>query len=126
MTDLAAQLRASLAMTRKPLSTRERLKCFTDNGGICCLCGMKIEDGRLMEVHHVIELAAGGEDVPENRKPAHQKCHRQHTAKHSAPHIAKTRHIHQKHIGAHQPKSVMPGSRNSKWKRHMNGRVERR
>ena len=94
-------------MTRRHLSTRERLKCFTDNGGICCLCGMKIEDGRLMEIHHVIELAAGGEDVPENRRPAHLKCHRQHTADVSAPTVARVKRIYAKHIGA-KPKFNWP------------------
>ena len=82
------------------LSAREREKCFDDNGGICCLCGLPIEHGQQMEVHHVIELRAGGLDVPENRKPAHAKCHRRHTAEVSAPTIAKVRRIRQKHIGA--------------------------
>lgn len=85
---------------RLRLSARDRERCFDENGGICCLCGLPIDGGRQMEVHHVIELAAGGEDTPENRKPAHAKCHRRHTAKYSAPHIAKTRRIRQKHIGA--------------------------
>jgi len=94
-------------MARKRLSARERERCYDDNGGICCLCGQPIEHGRQMEIHHVIELAAGGEDVPENRKPAHVKCHRRYTAEVSQPKTAKIRRQRQKYIGA-KPKYRWP------------------
>ena len=85
---------------RKRLSTRERAKCFDAAGGICHLCGMKIQAGEAWDVSHEIPLAAGGDDTPENRKPAHRRCHRAWTANHDAPLIAKTKRQHQKHIGA--------------------------
>jgi hypothetical protein len=42
------------------------------------------------------------------------------------PLIAKVKRVHQKHIGATRPKGTMPGSKNSKWKRKMDGTVVRR
>jgi hypothetical protein len=42
------------------------------------------------------------------------------------PLIAKVKRVHQKHIGAKRPKGIIPGSKNSKWKRKMDGTVVRR
>lgn len=87
-------------MSRKRLSTRERAQCFSDAGGFCHICGGKIQPGERWEISHPTPLAAGGDDVPENRRPAHFKCHAVQTATIDAPLIAKTRRQHQKHIGA--------------------------
>ena len=107
-------------MTRVRLSPRDREKCFDDNKGICFLCGLQIGHGDRMEIHHVIELRAGGLDVPGNRKPTHARCHRRYTAEVSAPTIAKVRRTRQKHIGAVK-EATMPGSRNSRFKKRMDG-----
>lgn len=93
---------------RKRLSTRERLRCFDDAGGICHICGTKIQPGQRWEVSHPIPLAAGGDDVPENRRPAHYACHRTVTAEQDAPTIAKVKRIRAKHIGASRPKGRWP------------------
>ena len=84
---------------RKRLSARERERCFDDADGICHLCELPIAPGQAWEVSHPIPLAAGGEDAPGNRRPAHKKCHRRQTSEIDAPLIAKTRHQRQKHKG---------------------------
>jgi 5-methylcytosine-specific restriction endonuclease McrA len=111
---------------RQRLSTRDRARCFDDEGGICHICGQKIMAGERWEVSHEIPLAAGGDDTPDNRKPAHYRCHRTQTADIDAPLIAKTRRQHQKHIGAFRTSRPMPGSRASGWRKPFNRPPERR
>ncbi len=94
-------------MTRVRLSARDRVKLFEEHGGCCHLCGGKIHAGERWEVSHPIALAVGGADEPNNRRPAHFKCHRDWTAKRDAPLIAKVRRQYQKHIGA-KPKRPWP------------------
>ena len=112
-------------MSRVRLSPRASAKFLLEHKRTCCLCGGEIQDDQKWERHHVIELAAGGEDVPSNWRPAHTKCHRDYTSSVSAPRVAKTRRQHQKNIGARK-EATMPGSRNSQWKKRMDGSVERR
>lgn len=109
-------------MKRARLSARERERCLEGNKRLCCLCGAPIQPSEGFDIHHVIELACGGEDTPENRKPCHRKCHRDYTAKVSAPRAAKTRRQHQKNLG-YRKEATMPGSRNSRFKKRMDGTV---
>jgi len=95
-------------MARHRLSTRERVRCFDDAGGLCHICLTKIQAGQRWEVSHPIPLEAGGDDVPENRRPAHYACHRTVTAEQDIPMIAKIKRILAKHIGAFRPKSRWP------------------
>lgn len=107
-------------MTRQRLSARERERCYDSNEGRCHICGRPIHRGEAWDVSHPIPLAAGGEDVPENRKPAHRKCHQEWTAKVDAPLIAKTRRQRQKDKGIRpQSSRPMPGSRASGWKHRL-------
>jgi hypothetical protein len=84
---------------------------------------MKVVPGEDWDVSHEIPLEAGGKDDDTNWLVAHRKCHRTHTSKVDIPLIAKVKRIHQKHIGAKRPKSQMPGSKNSMWKKKMDGSV---
>jgi 5-methylcytosine-specific restriction endonuclease McrA len=89
---------------RRRISTKERTAIFMRHHGVCHMCGLKIEPGQEWDVSHEIPLELGGEDGGENTKPAHRKCHRDHTAKHDAPRIAKAKRQSARHIGATQPK----------------------
>jgi 5-methylcytosine-specific restriction protein A len=112
---------------RVRLSTRQRVECFEASGGVCHLCGGKIIVGEKWEVSHDTPLELGGEDTPENRKPAHYRCHRAHTAAVDLPNIAKAKRREARHIGARAPSSrPIPGSRASGIKKRMDGTVERR
>jgi len=113
---------------RRSLSAKEALRLFALHGGVCHFCGGKITGAREgWEISHEIPLAIGGDDDDANRKPAHKKCHRDHTAKVDAPRIAKTKRQARKGMGARpRPRQTIPGSRASGWKHKLNGQWERR
>jgi 5-methylcytosine-specific restriction endonuclease McrA len=114
-------------MSRRNMSTTRRRRIFLEADGICHICGCKIDGTKeAWDADHVIPLEISGDDSDENLRPAHRKCHQQKTAKEDAPTIAKCKRVEAKHSGAHRSKSTLPGSRDSKWKRKINGTVERR
>lgn len=114
-------------MTRQRLTANRRVKIFEANEGICHLCEQKIQVGQPWDVSHMIPLELGGPDTEANMLVAHRSCHRAHTAAVDAPAIAKAKRIRAKHLGAQTPtRRPFPGSRASKFRRRMNGTVERR
>jgi len=113
-------------MTRIRITSKVRADIFLRHNGVCHLCSLKVHPGEEWDVSHEIPLEAGGKDDETNWLVAHRKCHRHHTAKVDAPLIAKVKRIHQRHIGAKKSKNPLPGSRNSLWKRKMDGTVVRR
>lgn len=93
---------------------------------MCHLCSLKVVPGEDWDVSHDIPLEAGGKDDETNWFVAHRKCHRVHTSTVDMPLIAKVKRVHQRHIGAKQSRSPLPGGRNSKWKKKMDGTVIKR
>ncbi|MCO5092630.1 HNH endonuclease signature motif containing protein [Bosea sp. (in: a-proteobacteria)] len=92
---------------RWPLSTRDRLRIFTLHGGVCHFCGGRIQVGEAWDVSHDRPLALLGEDDDDNRKPAHRKCHRRHTAEVDQPAIAKAKRREARHLGAaRKPRTI--------------------
>lgn len=93
--------------TRKPLSTKARLKVFTDNGGICCICGGKIDGVREKWIaEHITPLGLLGEDGGDNLKPAHKLCADSKTYGKDGDlaTIAKAKRREARHTGARLPK----------------------
>ena len=109
-------------MKRRSLTGKERLRLFSFHEGICHLCKGKIDGAReAWEVEHEIPLAMGGADDDKNRKPAHIKCHKDKTVV-DMGNIAKAKRREAKHIGAKSPsRQPLPGGKDSKWKRKLNG-----
>ncbi len=109
-------------MGRRSLSTRERVRLFTLHGGICHLCGGRIDGAReAWEIEHVLALALGGDDSDENRHPAHVKCHKGKTAD-DVGRIRKADRAKARHIGAKaKPRRRLPGGRDSGWKQKLDG-----
>jgi 5-methylcytosine-specific restriction endonuclease McrA len=113
-------------MTRKRLSTRDRVFVFEFAKGVCHLCNGKIHVGEPWEVSHAVPLEMGGADEIQNMFPAHKKCHRKHTSEVDIPMIAKAKRREARHIGAHRSRRPMPGSKASGLRKRMDGTVERR
>lgn len=110
---------------RRNLSPKARLSIFLASGGICHLCGRKIEPGEGWELEHVIPLAMGGEDAPANMQPAHAKCHKAKT-RDDVGNIARAKRREARHLGAYRPKRLIPGSKGTGLRKHIDGRVSRR
>ena len=110
---------------RKTISTKARVALFQKHGGVCHICGGKINVGEAWEVEHQIPFAMGGEDNESNWFPAHVKCHRSKTTDDVAK-IAKAKRREANHLGAKKSKSPMPFGRGSGFKRKMDGTVVKR
>lgn len=111
---------------RKPLTPAQRLKLFLAHAGKCCICGGKIAVGESWIDEHVRPLWLDGtNDIETNRAPAHASCAKDKT-KREAGIRSKVRRVAAKHQGAHRSRNPMPGSKASKWRKRMDGTVERR
>lgn len=111
---------------RPTLSAKERTRLFLLHGGVCHLCTRRIAPGEEWQVEHPQARALGGADVDDNMKPAHVDCHKPKTARDVAM-MAKINRVRAKHLGVKTRRSrPVPGSRNSPFKKHLDGTVTRR
>jgi 5-methylcytosine-specific restriction protein A len=113
-------------MTRRNMSTSRRARIFNAHGGVCHICGLKINVGERWDADHIIALEISGNDGDDNLAPAHEACHRSKTSTADIPQIAKAKRVAAKHTGAWRPRSIIPGSKASRWRKPINGTVERR
>lgn len=104
---------------------RVRLRVFERFGGVCQLTDRKIMPGDEWDCDHAVALINGGEHRESNLQPVLRAAHRRKTADDVAA-KAKADRVRKKHLGLHNPKSKLPGSRGSKFKRRIDGTVERR
>lgn len=113
-------------MKRRKIFAKERLQIFEREQGICHICNGSIHVGELWDISHEIPLELGGEDEGKNLRVAHKTpCHRDHTSKTDVPAIAKAKRRQKKHLGI-KKKSTFACSRDSKWKRKIDGTVIKR
>lgn len=113
-------------MTRHRRTTLQRAAIFEAHGGKCHICGERIDGTReAWELEHVVPYALTRDDSDGNLAPAHVSCHAAKTADDKGR-IAKANRVRAKHQGAHKPKSALPGSKASAWKRTIDGRTVRR
>ncbi|MEO9633108.1 MAG: HNH endonuclease signature motif containing protein [Sulfitobacter sp.] len=110
-------------MSRRKRTTLQRAAIFEAHGGICHICGEPIDGTReSWELEHIIPFDLTRDDTDENIAPAHVACHRQKTKQDKAT-IAKSNRVAAKHKGARAPKTRLPGSKGTKWKRKVDGTV---
>lgn len=107
---------------RRVLSPRDRLALFEKHKGVCALCGLKIQVGDKWIVEHLIALELGGGNEDDNLAPAHDHCAREKTRNDHAI-GAKLKRVRQKHLGIKTTRTVVPGSRASRWKKRLDGTV---
>jgi len=111
-------------MRRPTFSTTFRLSLFLDRSGTCARCTQRIHAGQAWDIDHVIPLALGGNNEPENLQILCRSCHQAKTHLSDIPRIAKTKRQKAKHLGARShSRRPIPGSRSSPWKRKMDGSV---
>lgn len=101
---------------------RVRLRIFERHGGICHITGRKIRAGDQWDCDHVTALCNGGEHREANLAPALRSAHRKKTAEDVAQ-KAKCDRVRKKHLGIHETRNPVPGSKRSKFKRKLNGTV---
>lgn len=111
-------------MTRRSLTKLQRVRVFDAAGGICHLCKTKIHVGERWDVEHVKPLSMGGADDETNMAPAHASCHRVKTSAEAGPR-AKADRIRAHHLGI-RPKSRFACSKDSPFKKRLDGSVVRR
>lgn len=110
-------------MRRARLSTTARFALLQREKYCCHLCRGLIFVGQAWDVSHEIPLELHGADDEANRRAAHRKCHRGHTATVDLPAIARAKRIEASHHGARVSRQPMRGGRNDSLKRKMNGTV---
>lgn len=110
---------------RREFPAKIKLAAWTRCGGNCEGCGRKIVG--LPEYDHDKPDGLGGEPTLENCKVLCGMCHRIKTHEHDRPRMQKA--DNQKKSAANiKPKTrnPLPGSRGSKFRKRMDGTVERR
>lgn len=111
-----------MTIKRQRLSRLHRTRIYDAADGTCCICGLQIQ-GKRFVVEHVKPLWLGGADNDSNRRPAHERCAIDKTTS-EAPVKAKTDRQRANYLGIRKATSrPLPGSRNSKFKKRMDGTV---
>lgn len=103
---------------------RVRLRVFERYHGACQGCLRKLFPGDKWDCDHTVALVNGGEHRESNLRPMCQNCHR----KKSAADVAEKAIAYRKrakHVGIRKP-SRFPCSRDSRWKKRLDGTVVER
>jgi 5-methylcytosine-specific restriction endonuclease McrA len=88
-------------MSRRRVSTRDRVALFTREGGRCHHCLGLVTPGQAWQLSHKIPLALGGADDESNWGVIHTRpCHEQLTRTVDVPAIARAKRREAAHLGA--------------------------
>lgn len=112
-------------MNRRRFSTRALVSRLLEYEGRCAECKCKVGGAVGLDWDHIIPLAFGGIDGIDNLQPLCRPCHKAKTAL-DVGRIAKSNRVRARHLGAKQPRAILPGSRKSPFKRKVSGEVVRR
>ena len=107
------------------IPARVKLRIFEAHGGRCYLSGRKINPGDAYDFDHKLALCNGGENRESNLAPVLRVEHRKKTAD-DVNIRAKADRVRKKHLGIWKPKTIVPGSKASPWKKRADGTVVRR
>ncbi len=108
-----------------PVPPRVKARVFLRAKGRCQLCGRNLASGDKWDADHRKALINGGQNRECNLQIACDWCHPEKTKRDLAE-KSKTARIRANHIGIKRAKSLIPGSRATRWKRKINGTVELR
>ena len=107
-----------------PAPPRVRARVFIRHNGLCHISGRKIRPGEAWELEHLIPLCNGGRNVESNLAPALVEPHKTKTRADRAV-KAKDDRVRKRHIGI-KKQSRFACSRNSRWKKKIDGSVVER
>lgn len=94
--------------------------------GRCVRCSKKLGPGDAIEYDHRIRCEIKPDNSLKNCDTLCGPCHAKKTHQEDAPAAAKSRSVRASYAGIKKPKHVMQGSRQSKWKKRVDGTVVRR
>jgi len=103
---------------------RVKVRIFERHEGRCYLSGLKINPGDKWECEHQLALSLGGEHRESNLAPALVAPHKIKTTADRRM-KAKNDRVRKRHLGIRKT-SRFPGSRDSAWKKKIDGTVVRR
>jgi 5-methylcytosine-specific restriction enzyme A len=107
------------------IPARVKLRIFERHGGHCNGCTRRIGGTLSAQYDHIVPLIAGGANAESNLQLLCSECHKQKTGQD----VAEKSVIYKKKIkrlGLKKKRSTMPGSRDSGWKKKMDGTVVKR
>jgi 5-methylcytosine-specific restriction protein A len=107
-----------------PVPPRVRLRVFEKYEGRCYLSGKIIRPGDKWHIEHIQAIANGGQNREGNLAPALVAPHKDKTRADRRLQ-ARSARIRKRNLGIRKP-SRFPFSRDSKWKRKVNGEVVER
>ncbi|WP_316859963.1 HNH endonuclease signature motif containing protein [uncultured Cohaesibacter sp.] len=119
-----------LVTVREEFSKKTKAEAFLRDGGRCVKCGTKLSPDAT-EYDHIEPCGLGGDNSLDNCQCLCGECHKEKT-KGDVKTIAKVKRIHNKHVGIETrkkqklPSRPFPGSKQSGWKKKLDGSVERR
>lgn len=108
-----------------PIPDKVRARVFLDFEGKCAHCRKIVRVGDKPQLDHIVALVNGGEHREHNLQLLCGICHAAKT-KGDVREKSVTRRKMLKTFGVARPKRPMPGGRQSRWKRKINGEVVER
>lgn len=110
-----------------PLPTRVKVRIWGRAHARCADCGRKCGiGGERFQYDHIIAVINGGQNREKNIRLLCLECHTKKTKDDVAEKAVAYRKKAKLAIGLRKTARPMPGSRNSKWKKCLDGRVVRR
>ncbi len=111
-------------MSRREFSNYVKAQAAIRANGKCEQCTARLLTGGYHYDHDTPD-ALGGEPTLDNCKLLCKACHSLKTTRADAPNIAKAKRRERKHLGIRK-RSTFPCSKDSPWKKTVDGRVVRR
>lgn len=103
-----------------PPPPRVRKRVFDAYGGVCQESMRPIGPGDGWQADHIIPVGLGGENRESNLQPVLVDAHKVKTRRDKAQ-IAKANRVRKAHLGIATHKRPIPGSRNTKFKKRIDG-----
>ena len=104
---------------------RVRIRVWERAGGHCHRCNRKLGPGDVWTLEHVQALINGGANAEHNLDVTCFWCFPIKNAEDVAQ-KAKNASVKAGHVGVRESRNPLPGGRKSKWKKKLDGTVERR